>query len=89
LRKDKEESKFVEKQQTRQKMIDKQIENLSKIKNREDEILNKQVAEAEEKANRLFEEQERRRLEMKKAIEYSRMQQIEKKRVEKERETNA
>lgn len=70
-------------------MIDKQIENLSKIKNREDEILNKQVAEAEEKANRLFEEQERRRLEMKEAIEYSRMQQIEKKRIEKEREQNS
>ena len=70
-------------------MIDKQIENLSKIKNREDEILNKQVAEAEEKANRLFEEQERRRIEMKEAIEYSRMQQIEKKRIEKEREQNS
>lgn len=42
-------------------MIDKQIDDLSKIKNREDEILNKQVAEAEEKASRLFEEQERRR----------------------------
>jgi hypothetical protein len=56
LRKDKEEQKFTEKQMTRQKLIDKQIENLSKIKNRENEILNKQVAEAEEKANRLFEE---------------------------------
>jgi len=30
---------------------------LASIKNREDEILNKQVAEAEEKANNLFEEQ--------------------------------
>lgn len=41
---------------TRQKLIDRQIENLSRIKNRENEILNKQVAEAEEKANKLFEE---------------------------------
>jgi hypothetical protein len=37
-------------------MIDKQIEHLANMKNREDEILNKQVAEAEEKANRLFED---------------------------------
>jgi hypothetical protein len=50
---------------TRQKLVDKQIEHLKSLKNREDEILNKQVAEAEEKANRLFEEQERRRYELK------------------------
>jgi hypothetical protein len=62
LRKDREEQKFQEKQQTRQKMIDHQAKVLSSIKNRENEILNKQVAEAEEKANKLFEEQERRRL---------------------------
>jgi hypothetical protein len=37
-------------------MIDKQAETIRNIKNREDEILNKQVAEAEEKAMRLFEE---------------------------------
>lgn len=53
-------------------MIDKQIEYLSNLKNREDEILNKQVAEAEEKASRLFEEQERKRYEMKLAMEKSR-----------------
>ena len=41
LRRDKEEQKFQEKQMTRQKMIDRQIDDLSKIKNREDEILNK------------------------------------------------
>ena len=55
-------------------MIDKQAETLRSIKNREDEILNKQVLEAEEKAMRLFEEQERRRLQMKDAIERSRKQ---------------
>lgn len=43
-------------------MIDKQAETLRSIKNREDEILSKQVAEAEEKAMRLYEEQERRKL---------------------------
>ena len=72
MRKDREEQKFQEKQQTRQKMIDHQAKVLSSIKNRENEILNKQVAEAEEKANKLFEEQERRRLQMKEAIERSR-----------------
>jgi len=39
-------------------------------------VLNKQVAEAEDKANRLFEEQERRKLEMKLAIERSRALQV-------------
>jgi hypothetical protein len=37
-------------------LIERQIENLRSLKNREEEILNKQVAEAEEKAHRLFEE---------------------------------
>jgi hypothetical protein len=37
-------------------LIDRQIEHLKTVKNREDEILNKQVAEAEEKAMKLFEE---------------------------------
>jgi uncharacterized membrane protein len=53
-------------------MIEKQIAHLQTIKNREDEILNKQVAEAEEKANKLLEEKERRRLQMKDNIEVSR-----------------
>lgn len=44
-------------------MIDKQAEVLQNIKSREDEILNKQVAEAEEKAIRNFEEKERKRRE--------------------------
>ncbi len=54
------------------------------MKNREDEILNKQVEEAEEKALRLFEEQERRRQQLKEAIEKSRAQQIDRKHQEKE-----
>jgi len=37
-------------------MIEKQAETLRNLKNREEEILNKQVAEAEEKANKLLEE---------------------------------
>ena len=61
LKKDKEEQKFQEKQRTRQMLIERQAEILKNMKNREDEILNKQVEEAEVKALKLFEEQERRR----------------------------
>ena len=64
LRRDKEEQKFREKQEVRQKLIEKQAAHLASIKNRDEEILNKQVSEAEEKAARLFEEKERKRLEM-------------------------
>jgi hypothetical protein len=60
LRKDKEEQKFLEKQEVRQKLIARQTEHLRNIKNKEDEILNKQVADAEEKASKLLEEKERR-----------------------------
>jgi hypothetical protein len=42
-------------------LIERQAEILRNMKNREDEILNKQVEEAEVKALKLFEEQERRR----------------------------
>ena len=62
LKKDREEQKFREKQETRQRLIERQAEVLRNMQNREDEILNKQVGEAEEKAIKLFEEQERRRL---------------------------
>jgi len=53
-------------------MINRQITQLRAIKDNEEKVLNKQVAEAEDKANRLFEEQERRKMEMKLAIERSR-----------------
>ena len=65
-------------------MIEKQIEYLSQLKNREDEILNKQVAEAEEKATQLFFEQERKKQQMKEQIEKSRKLQTEKRQYEKE-----
>jgi hypothetical protein len=58
------------------------------MRNKEDEILNKQVEEAEEKALKLFEEQERRRQALKEQIEVSRKQQIDKKRREKDAEHN-
>jgi hypothetical protein len=44
--------------------------------------LNKQVAEAEDKANRLYEEQQRRKFEMKQAIDRSRALQVERKQTE-------
>ena len=47
-----------------------------KVRDQQEEILNKQVAEAEDKATALFEEKERRRLEMHNAIQKSRANQI-------------
>lgn len=61
LRRDKEQQKFSQKQKQRMEMIEKQAAHLASIRSREDEILNKQVSEAEEKARKLFEEKERRR----------------------------
>ncbi len=43
-----------------------------KVRDQQEEILNKQVAEAENKAANLFQEKERRKIEMKQAIEKSR-----------------
>jgi len=79
LKKTKEEERFRQKQQVRQKLIDRQIEDLMKVRDQQEEILNKQVAEAENKATALFEEKERRRAEMKAAIEKSRANQIDRK----------
>ena len=64
-------------------MIDKQIEELMKLRDQQEETLNKQVAEAENKAAELFEEKERRKREMKEAIDKSRAAQL--KRVEDEK----
>jgi hypothetical protein len=53
------------------------------LKNREDEILTKQVAEAEEKARKVFEEAEAKRAQLKEQIERSRKHQVEKRKNEK------
>jgi len=50
MRRYREELRFKEKQAARQKIIDAQVEALRKMKNREDEILNKHIKEAEIKA---------------------------------------
>jgi hypothetical protein len=80
--------KFAEKQAERQKLIERQAHILKSMRNKEDEILNKQVGEAEEKALKLFEEQERRREALKDQVEVSRRQQMEKRRREKQAELN-
>ena len=49
LKKRKEQERFERKQAIRQKIIDEQIENLARIKSREDEILSKHKVEAEAK----------------------------------------
>eukprot|EP00743_Colponemidia_sp_Colp-15_P001253 GILK01001376.1.p1 GENE.GILK01001376.1~~GILK01001376.1.p1 ORF type:complete len:470 (+),score=155.83 GILK01001376.1:91-1500(+) len=51
IRRQREEQRFREKQDARQRIIDAQIERLSKIKNDENERLNKQLTEAEAKAD--------------------------------------
>jgi hypothetical protein len=66
--------KFAEKQAERQKLIERQAHILKSMRNKEDEILNKQVEEAEEKALKLFEEQERRRHALKEQVDVSRKQ---------------
>lgn len=63
----------------RQQMIDHQVEQLRALKDNQEQVLNKQVAEAEDKANRLYEEQQRRKFEMKQAIDRSRALQVERK----------
>jgi hypothetical protein len=50
MRRVREEMKFNEKKAVRQRLIDAQAARLAAMKNREDEILNKQIKEAEIKA---------------------------------------
>lgn len=59
-------------------MIQRQAEYLAQLQNKEEEILNKQVAEAEAKARQVLEEAERKRRQLKEQIERSRKHQIEK-----------
>ena len=59
-----------------------------KVRDQQEEILHKQIAEAEDKAAELFEEKERRRNELKNAIEISRKNQIQRRLKEKQEEKN-
>lgn len=75
-KKDIVDERFKQKLSIRQTMIDRQVEQLRALKDNQEQVLNKQVAEAEDKANRLFEDQQRRKFEMKQAIERSRALQV-------------
>lgn len=83
MKKEREGERFSAKQAERQRMIDRQIDELRSRKDNQEQVLNKQVAEAEDRANRLFAEQERRKFEMAQAIEKSRQLQIQRKQREK------
>ena len=56
MKKEREDKRFADKQSTRQRMIDTQIEQLRALKDNQEEVLNRQVAEAEDRANRLYEQ---------------------------------
>ena len=70
LRKRKEQEKFQEKQRQRQILIDKQIEYLNNLRNKQDEILEKQVKEAEDKRNLELAERQRKFNEFKVIVYY-------------------
>lgn len=86
LIKQREEDRFNAKQEMRKKMIDRQYEVLSSIKNMEEQRLEKQVAEAEQKEKDRFEEKERKMKEARDNIEKSRLAQKVKKDAEVERD---
>jgi hypothetical protein len=65
LRKNKEEEKFKDKQNKRQRMYDKQCEYLDSIKNVEVEMLANQVKQVEEKRAKELEEKNRKLDELK------------------------
>lgn len=76
IRKQREEKKFREKLENRQKMIDRQIRELSLIKNEEENRLAGQIEEAEIKAQENYERKQRRKEELMNQIERSRQQQM-------------
>jgi len=57
MRVDAVEYRAKNKLEIRQQMIDSQVEKLRALRDNQEQVLNKQVAEAEDKANRLYEEQ--------------------------------
>jgi len=60
FKKRKEEERFQEKQNSLQKIIDKQILYLAQLKSREDEILGKHKQEAEKKYNQELSDKNKR-----------------------------
>ncbi|CAK74294.1 unnamed protein product (macronuclear) [Paramecium tetraurelia] len=72
MRKVREDLKFHEKQQQRQKMIDRQIQQLEGLKKAQEEHLNKQIIEAQVKAEEVEKIKKQKREQMCRAIDYSR-----------------
>jgi len=85
MRKMREELKFKEKQEARQKIIDAQIEQLKKLKNKEDELLNKNIKEAEIKAEEVERIKKEKRDQLVKEIDNQIALTLDKRRVEKEK----
>ena len=75
-RKEREEKKFKDKLDTRQKMIDSRINELKNLKSNEEQRLNDQVLDAEIKAREAFEKKQQRLEDLRNQIEKSRKQQI-------------
>ncbi|CAK86017.1 unnamed protein product (macronuclear) [Paramecium tetraurelia] len=72
MRKVREDLKFHEKQEQRQKMIDRQIQQLEIVKKAQEEHLNKQIIEAQVKAEEVEKIKKQKKEQMCRAIDYSR-----------------
>lgn len=86
LKKKREGEIFAEKQMVKQRIIDRQVEYLKNLKNKEDQILDKQKKEAEEKKSREEEDKRKRFNLMKNQMDEHSAAMIRKKKDEKERE---
>ena len=83
VRKEREEKKFKDKLDTRQKMIDARIRDLQNMKSNEEQRLNNQIIDAENKAREQFEKKQQRLEDLKNQIDKSRKQQADRRSQEK------
>jgi len=86
MRRMREDLKFKERQDARQKIIDAQVERLRALKNREDEIINKQIKEAEIKAEENERIKKEKRDQLVQEIDKQIALTLDKRRVEKEQQ---
>jgi len=86
MRKIREDLKFKEKQEARQKIIDAQIEKLKQIKDKEEEILSKHIKEAEIKAEEVERIKREKREELVKEIDKQIALTLDKRQVEKSKQ---
>ena len=83
VRKEREEKKFKEKLDTRQKMIDARIRELQNMKSNEEQRLFNQIMDAENKAREQFEKKQQRLEDLRNQIDKSRKQQADRRAHEK------